>query len=135
MTNDRFAGQTGGAGSSYECRTVAKTFTYELNTDKPQEAVRAEVLTTLTSPLNTWGYRLTTQSDSAFTYERTYRPWYVWLIGVLLLPAFIGLLILIFWTSTETITLVLEAKQPGSRVLVQGQGPERVQQAFRGMQF
>lgn len=114
---------------------MAQAFSRSPTTEKPGNAVRSEAQTTLTAPLNRWGYRLTTQSDTALTYERTYRPWYVWLIGLLLIPALLGIVLLIFWTETDTITLMLDEQPDETTVVIQGEAPGKVREAFERLQL
>jgi hypothetical protein len=114
---------------------VAKSFSCDLTTEKSPKDVLGASLATLTEPLNDWGYRLTTQSEAAVTYERTYRPWYVWLFGILFLPFLIGIAILIFATETSTITILIQERQADTRVVIRGTAPRRVREAFEGIQL
>ena len=59
-----------------------QVFTREIDTEKPPRSVLPELLAGLTQPLNRHGYKLQTQSEAALTYDRKYRPWYVWVLVV-----------------------------------------------------
>ncbi len=112
-----------------------REFSRSLVTEKSADAVIHEALQTLTRSLNRWGYRLTTQTSAALTYDRTYRPWYVWVIGLALTPMLIGVALLILWTETETITILVDDREGGTAVLVQGEGPSKVRDAFARMEL
>ena len=114
---------------------MVESFTSELTTEKSARDVVRASLESLADPLSNWGYWLTTQSEVAVTYQRTYRPWYVWVFGVLLLPVVIGLLILLFATETSTITILIEERESDTRVVIKGQAPRKVREAFQGLQF
>ncbi len=110
-----------------------KSFSCELTTEKSPKAVLGASLKTLTEPLHDWGYRLTTQSEAAVTYERTYRPWYAWVFGILFIPVLVGIAILIFVTETSMITILIEERKADTRVLIRGTAPRRVREAFETM--
>jgi hypothetical protein len=107
-------------------------FTREIATEKPPGSVLSELLTGLTEPLNRHGYKLQTQSEAALTYEHKYRPWYVWVLAVILFP--IGALFLLI-SETATITITLEPKGDGTLVGVKGEGSREVEQAFEQTQI
>jgi hypothetical protein len=109
-----------------------KSFTREIQTSKPPERVRTEALTSLTQPLARYGYVLTTASESGLTFARHYRPWWVWVLAVVIFP--VGLLFL-FAPNTATITVVLEPDESGTLVRVSGLGEPKVNQAFESMQL
>ena len=114
---------------------MAETFTRELSSASSTAGVRTE-LTTLTSPLNNWGYKLTTQSDSAFTYE-SHVPTVVRLgarahlrSGPSRHPA-----AHLLDRDQQDHHVVLEERTQGSKLLVQGRGPGKVREAFQQMQL
>jgi hypothetical protein len=109
-----------------------KTFSRVVQTSKPPDTVRREALTSLTEPLGRYGYVLTTESELGLTFARTYRPWWVWVLAVVIFP--IGLLFL-FATDTATVTVVLEPEESGTLVRVAGVGEPKVSQAFESMQL
>jgi hypothetical protein len=109
-----------------------KSFSRDIQTSKPPNTVRTEALTTLTEPLARYDYVLTTESESGLTFARRYRPWWVWVIAVVIFP--IGLLLL-FVTNTATVTVVLEPEKNGTLVRIAGLGERKVRQAFESMQL
>jgi hypothetical protein len=90
----------------------------------------AQLLPGLMGPLGNHGYKLETQSETALTFTRTYRKWYVWVLVVVIFP--IGLLFL-FMSDTAPIAVVLEPVEWGTVVRVSGVGPPEVERAFTGM--
>jgi hypothetical protein len=89
-------------------------------------------LISLTEPLGRYGYVLTTESELGLTFARRYRPWWVWMLAVVIFP--FGLLFL-FVTDTATVTVVLEPENSGTLVRVAGVGEPKVSQAFESMQL
>lgn len=114
---------------------MSESFSYELTSERSPKTVLHAALASFTDPLSDCGYRLTTQSEAAVTYERTYRPWNVWLGGLLLVPVLIGIPILVTQARTSTITILIEERQSDTRVLIRGTGPRRVREAFEGLQL
>jgi hypothetical protein len=109
-----------------------KSFSQEVHTDKPKISVLTELITTTTNPLGRWGYEVRGQTENALTFTRTYRPWYVWLLAIILFP--IGLLALL-GKETATIAITLEPNENGTLVRITGQGPAEVERAFQTMQI
>jgi hypothetical protein len=109
-----------------------KSFSRDIQTSKPPDAVRTEALTSLTRPLAGYGYVLTTESESGLTFARQYRPWWVWVLAVVIFP--VGLLFL-FAPSTATVTVILEPEKSGTLVRVSGLGEPKVGQAFESMEL
>jgi hypothetical protein len=68
-------------------------FTHQWELEKSAEQARRDMGTNLPPRLSRWGYRMITQDDSTMAFERTYAPWYVVVLAVLLFP--IGLLFLL----------------------------------------
>jgi len=108
-----------------------KTFTRELDTEKPPSEVLSEALTALTGPLASAGYTLQTQTETALTFSRRYRPWFIWVGVVVFFP--LGLLLLLYW-ETAAITVVLEPTGSGTRVRIAGEGEDNVRAAFGRLQ-
>jgi hypothetical protein len=97
---------------------------------QPQELV-PELVAGLSTPLASAGYALQTQSERVITFNRTYRPWYVWIGVVFLFP--LGLLFLLY-KQQAPITVALEPLESGgTRVQVRGLGEKGVRQAFQQM--
>ncbi len=109
-----------------------KTFSHDIQTTKSPKTVVTEALGALTGPLGKYGYVLTTQSESGLTFARSYRPWWAWVLAVVIFP--IGLLFLLS-PETATITIVLEPNKSGTVVRVAGLGEPKVRQAFESMQL
>jgi hypothetical protein len=114
---------------------VFESFTYELASERSPQAVLHAALEALTGPMNESGYRLTTQSEAAVTYERVYRPWNVWVGGLILLPFLVGIPILVTQAQASTITLLMEKRDHGTRVLIRGTAPPQVREAITGIEI
>ena len=114
---------------------VVDSFASEVTTQRSAKDIVRASLGSLAEPLSNWDYRLTTQSEVAVTYERTYRPWYTWLFGILFLPILIGFVILLFATETSRIMILIEERESDTRVLIKGNAPRQVRQAFQDLQF
>lgn len=111
-----------------------ESFTHELASEKSPKATVQAALNALTGPMNDSGYRLTTQSEAAVTYERIYRPWNVWVGGLILVPVLIGILILVTQARASTITLLMEERDDGTRILIRGTAPPEVRDAITGIE-
>ena len=109
-----------------------KSFSREVHTSKPPDTVRREALISLTEPLARYSYVLTTESELGLTFARKYRPWWVWVLAVVIFP--IGVLFL-FDPNIATVTVFLEPEEGGTLVRVAGVGEPKVQQAFESMQL
>ena len=108
-----------------------QTFTRELETAKPPSQVLSEAVTALTGPLATFNYTLQTQTDTALTFVRRYRPWFIWIGVVIFFP--LGLLLLLY-RDTATITVTLDPTGAGTRIRIAGKGEEKVRQAFERLE-
>jgi hypothetical protein len=111
---------------------TVKSFSRDIQTSKPPDTVRREALTSLTRPLGGYGYVLTTESESGLTFARQYRPWWVWVLAVVIFP--IGVL-LMFDPNIATVTVFLEPHESGTLVRVAGLGERKVGQAFESMEL
>ena len=109
-----------------------KSFSHDVHTSKPPDTVRREAFTSVTEPLAGYGYVLTTESELGLTFAREYRPWWVWVLAVVIFP--IGVLFL-FDPNIATITMVLEPEKGGTLVRVAGVGESKVSRAFESMEF
>jgi hypothetical protein len=109
-----------------------KSFSHDVHTSKPPDTVRKEALTSVTEPLAGYGYVLTTESELGLTFARQYRPWWVWVLAVVIFP--VGVYFL-FAPNTATITVVLEPENSGTLVRVAGVGEPKISQAFESMEF
>ena len=89
-------------------------------------------MTSVTEPLAGYGYVLTTESELGLTFARQYRPWWVWVLAVVIFP--IGVLFL-FDPNIATVTVFLEPEEGGTLVRVAGRGEAKVSQAFESMEF
>lgn len=110
-----------------------KNFSRELVTTGTPAEVKVECLNTLQGPLADQGYKLTSQSDAALTYNATYRPWYIWVVGFLLFP--IGLLGILLIKYEAPLTLTLEPITDGTRLRVSGKASKNLVEAFEAMEF
>lgn len=110
-----------------------RSFDFEFKTPKSSGEVTREVVTLWTGQLANHGYTLTSQSEVAVAYHRTYRPQWTIAVAILLFP--IGLLALLA-TDDATITAAVETDEEtgGSTLIVNGKGPKEVEQAFEAMQ-
>jgi hypothetical protein len=111
-------------------RAAMRDFTRELTTPKAHSTVLAECLEEWNGPLGDYGYKLVTQSEVGLTYNRTYRPWPVWVVCVLLFP--LGLLALLV-RSEAPITATITPEDEETRVFVSGRAPKGLRRAFQGM--
>ena len=109
-----------------------KSFATKVETGKPSKTVIAEVLATITTPLADAGYKLAGQGDANLVYNRTYRPWFVWVAVIIFFP--IGLLALLY-TETANITVSTTESDGRTTVHVSGRGGSEVRGAFERMQF
>ena len=109
-----------------------KSFSHDAHTSKPPDTVRREAFTSVTHPLAQYGYVLTTESELGLTFAREYRPWWAWVLAVVIFP--IGYLFL-FAPYTATITVALEPENSGTLVRVAGAGERKVSRAFESMEF
>jgi hypothetical protein len=107
-----------------------KRFTREITTDKSREALLADALQSLTTPLARYKYELETQTDVSLTYVRKYRPWAVWVIAIGLFP--IGLIALVF-VERAYITVTFEEAQTGTVMRVVGEGTSELRDAFEAL--
>jgi hypothetical protein len=112
---------------------VFESFTYELASERRPNAVLHAAVEALTGPMNDSGYRLTTQSEAAVTYERIYRPWNIWVSGLILVPVLVGIPILVTQARVSTITLLMEQLDYGTRILIRGTAPPQVRKAITGI--
>jgi hypothetical protein len=91
-----------------------KSFEVAQETDRPPDVVLPWLVTDLSRDLASANYRLQNVLESGsnriLTFTRTYRPWPIWVFGVLVLP-------LLFLSNTATITVVLEPTESGGTLV------------------
>jgi hypothetical protein len=101
--------------------------------ERPPDVLLPAVIADLSSGLAWANYKLQnvveSQDAPILTFTRTYRPWFIWLIGVILIP-------LLFLTSTATLTVVFEPTEGGgSHIRVMGKGDRYARKVLKRIEF
>lgn len=99
-------------------------------TKSPSDA-HAFVITECAPPLARWGYKLTSNTPESLVFERSYRPWYVWLLVILLFP--IGLLFLLVKTEVLITCAMAGQQDGGSKITFAGEADKKITTAIETM--
>lgn len=102
------------------------------NTEAAPADVLREAISVWTVPFGSWGYVLTSQSDTTVTYDRKYRPWLAILVAIFFFP--IGLLALLY-TEHATITALAEPvdARGGTELVIKGSAPRKLRRSLEDM--
>ena len=98
------------------------------STEKSTSEAHAFVITECAPPLARWGYKLTSNTPESLVFERTYRPWYVWLLVIILFP--IGLLFLFMKTEVLITCAIAVQHEGGSTVTFAGEADKKITAAI-----
>jgi hypothetical protein len=102
-------------------------FSAQMSASVPPSEVREATLESLARPLAGFGFRLTAQSSAGMTFQRRYMSWSTLILVVLFFPLGLALL---FTRGEQTISMSFEPDGDGTRIVVAGEGPAKVRNAF-----
>lgn len=107
-----------------------KRFFHMIESDDPPAAVYVKALETIVTPLERYGYDVVDQTSTMLRFTRRWRPGWVWVPSILLLPL-AGLVLLLVFERTATITVELTDREGGGTVLIAaGTGTGDVRRGF-----
>jgi hypothetical protein len=108
----------------------APVLTYRFFLPDAPDEVSDTLIQTTAPTLGSMGWRLTFQTKQGLTFQRSYRPWWVYVLCVLLFP--IGLAFLIV-TRIWTLSLAFRKADEGTEVTLTAPDQQQLRQLFAGI--